>query len=68
VRQIGLFLAEAEKDLAVFPGRRLEGWDAYLAAIAFGETAVIDHLREGLRKVWEHGVGEPNSNARLPNR
>jgi TolB-like protein/Tfp pilus assembly protein PilF len=44
------FLAEAEHDMARFPGRDLESWKPHLhAAIEYRDPAEFDHLFEALR-------------------
>ena len=44
------FLAEAEREMACFPGRDLESWKPHLhAAIEYRDHAEFDHLFDALR-------------------
>jgi tetratricopeptide (TPR) repeat protein len=45
------FLRVAERDMAVFPGRRLKDWEAYWhGAMEFRDQKEFDHLFAALRK------------------
>ena len=51
-RQAARFLAAAEAEMAVFPGRRLEDWEGYCRDIGCGPAGTADHFLEGLRAAW----------------
>ena len=45
------YLRRAERNMAVFPGRRLEDWRDYWQWIAaYKDPADLEHLLDGLRK------------------
>jgi hypothetical protein len=45
------FLRVAESDMAVFPGRRLKGWEPYWhGAFAYQNQSDFDYLFDGLLK------------------
>lgn len=49
--KLGEFLRGAERDMAVFPGRRLKDWEPYWrGAMWYRDQRDFDHLFEGLRK------------------